>query len=82
MNQRFFMDDFKGEKLMSKDKLNGKNVYRGIRILKGNNDAKNERKNDNAVDAIAGATITGNGVSAMIIIIKKRRKINHRPVFG
>ncbi len=67
INQRFFMDDFKGEKLMSKDKLKGKNVYRGIRILKGNNDAKNERKDDNAVDAIAGATITGNGVSAMII---------------
>ncbi len=67
INQRFFMDDFKGESLMGKDRLNGKNVYRGIKILKGNNDAKNERKDDNAVDAIAGATITGNGVSAMII---------------
>ncbi len=61
INQRFFMDDFKGEKLMSK------NVYRGIKILKGNNDPKNKRKGDSAVDAIAGATITGNGVSAMII---------------
>ncbi len=61
INQRFFMDDFKGESLLDK------NVYVGIKILKSNNDPKNNRKNDNAVDAIAGATITGNGVSAMII---------------
>lgn len=61
INQRFFMDTFEGEKLFRK------NVFVGVKILKSNNDPKNERKDDNAVDAIAGATITGDGVSAMII---------------
>jgi len=61
IKQRYFMDDFKGEKLMSKD-----NVFAGIKVAKGNNDPKNEDKTDNEVDAIAGATITGDGVSAMI----------------
>ena len=37
-----------------------------LRISKGNNDPKNEDKTDFEVDAIAGATITGDGVSAMI----------------
>lgn len=60
IKQRFFMDDFKGEELMS----NGS--FKGIRVAKGNNDPKNEDKTDNEVDAIAGATITGDGVSAMI----------------
>ena len=54
------MDDFIGENLMS----NG--VFKGITVAKGNADPKNEDKNDNEVDAIAGATITGDGVSAMI----------------
>lgn len=57
---RFFMDDFLGETL-----LNG-NSYAGITVSKTNNDPLNENKQDNEVDAIAGATITGNGVSAMI----------------
>ena len=35
-------------------------------VAKGNADPKNEDKMDNEVDAIAGATITGDGVSAMI----------------
>lgn len=60
IKQRFFMDDFIGEHLMS----NGK--FKGIRVAKGNNDPKNTDKNDNEVDAIAGATITGDGVSAML----------------
>ncbi len=60
IKQRFFMDDFTGEELMS----NGS--FKGIRVAKGNNDPKNEDKTDNEVDAIAGATITGDGVSAMI----------------
>ena len=38
----------------------------GITVKKGNNDPTNANKEDNAVDALAGATITGNGVSAMI----------------
>ena len=37
-----------------------------LHVAKGNNDPKNEDKTDNEVDAIAGATITGDGVSAMI----------------
>ncbi|NHF60824.1 Na(+)-translocating NADH-quinone reductase subunit C [Flavobacteriaceae bacterium TP-CH-4] len=57
---RFFMDDFLGETL-----LDG-NSYAGVEVSKTNNDPLNEDKEDNQVDAIAGATITGNGVSAMI----------------
>lgn len=60
INQRFFMDDFEGETL-----LDG-NSYAGVGVAKGNNDPLNENKEDNEVDALAGATITGNGVSAMI----------------
>lgn len=54
------MDDFVGESL-----LDG-NSYSGITVSKTNNDPLNENKEDNEVDAIAGATITGNGVSGMI----------------
>jgi Na+-transporting NADH:ubiquinone oxidoreductase subunit C len=57
---RFFMDDFTGEHL----KKDGS--FKGITISKSNNDPKNNDKTDNEVDAIAGATITGDGVSAMI----------------
>lgn len=57
---RFFMDDFVGEHL----KKDGQ--FKGIAISKSNNDPKNVDKTDNEVDAIAGATITGDGVSAMI----------------
>ena len=61
INQRFFMDDFTGEHI-----LNQSGSFAGIAISKSNADPKNERKTDNAVDAIAGATITGDGVAAMI----------------
>ncbi|GAB1308091.1 Na(+)-translocating NADH-quinone reductase subunit C [Urechidicola sp. KH5] len=61
INQRFFMDDFTGEHILDE---NGN--FAGIAISKSNADPKNERKTDNAVDAIAGATITGDGVAAMI----------------
>ncbi|QBA63464.1 Na(+)-translocating NADH-quinone reductase subunit C [Muriicola soli] len=60
IKQRYFMDDFTGESI-----LNGDN-YTGIKVIKGNNDPVNNIKDDNEVDALAGATITGNGVSAMI----------------
>ena len=60
INQRFFMDDFKGESIMDG------NTYEGIAVAKGNNDPLNNDKDDNQVDALAGATITGNGVTAMI----------------
>lgn len=61
IKQRFFMDDFYGEHLLSEA-----GVFKGITVAKGNADPKNEDKTDNEVDAIAGATITGDGVTAMI----------------
>ncbi|NAS29545.1 Na(+)-translocating NADH-quinone reductase subunit C [Flavobacteriaceae bacterium R38] len=60
IKERFFMDDFKGENL-----FNGTSFV-GIDVAKGNADPLNKDKSDNQVDAIAGATITGNGVTAMI----------------
>ncbi len=57
---RYFMDDFEGESILDGTR------YRGIEVAKGNNDPLNQDKEDNQVDALAGATITGNGVSAMI----------------
>jgi len=60
INQRYFMDDFTGESIMQDTR------YAGINVAKGNNDPLNERKDDNKVDALAGATITGDGISAMI----------------
>ncbi|MCM4164199.1 MULTISPECIES: Na(+)-translocating NADH-quinone reductase subunit C [unclassified Arenibacter] len=60
IKQRYFMDDFTGESI-----LNG-TEYAGIEVAKGNNDPTNEIKDDNEVDALAGATITGNGLSTMI----------------
>lgn len=60
INKRFFMDDFSGEQLISDGR------FAGITVAKGNNDPLNKRKEDNKVDAIAGATITGDGVSAML----------------
>jgi Na+-transporting NADH:ubiquinone oxidoreductase subunit C len=60
IKQRYFMDDFIGESLLD----NGE--FKGITVAKGNNDPKNLEKNDNEVDAIAGATITGDGVTAML----------------
>jgi len=61
INQRFFMDDFIGENL-----LDSNGNFIGITVSKKDLDPRNEIKNDNRVDAIAGATITGDGVSAMI----------------
>ena len=60
INKRFFMDDFIGEHFKS----NGN--FKGINVAKGNADPLNKNKTDNEVDAIAGATITGDGVSAML----------------
>lgn len=60
INKRFFMDDFEGEHLMADGK------FEGIKVAKGNADPNNVDKTDNEVDAIAGATITGDGVSAML----------------
>ncbi|WP_299535089.1 Na(+)-translocating NADH-quinone reductase subunit C [Ulvibacterium sp.] len=60
IKQRYFMDDFTGESILKGTQ------YAGIAVAKGNNDPLNTTKDDNEVDALAGATITGNGVSAMI----------------
>ena len=60
IKERYFMDDFTGEEIMSGTE------YEGITVAKGNNDPLNDRKDDGQVDALAGATITGNGVTAMI----------------
>lgn len=60
IKERYFMDDFIGEHIM-KD-----NVFAGISVAKNNNDPSNLKKDDQKVDALAGSTITGNGVTAMI----------------
>ncbi|AXP79913.1 Na(+)-translocating NADH-quinone reductase subunit C [Mariniflexile rhizosphaerae] len=61
IKERFFMDDFIGEHLLTDE-----GDFAGVVVAKGNADPKNENKTDNEVDAIAGATITGDGVTAMI----------------
>ncbi|MBP0905493.1 Na(+)-translocating NADH-quinone reductase subunit C [Mariniflexile gromovii] len=61
IKERFFMDDFIGEHL-----LTDAGDFAGVTVAKGNADPKNDIKTDNEVDAIAGATITGDGVTAMI----------------
>jgi Na+-transporting NADH:ubiquinone oxidoreductase subunit C len=60
IKERFFMDDFKGEHIMDGD------AFKGLVATKTNADPKNLNKTDFEVDAIAGATITGNGLSAML----------------
>ena len=60
ITEGYFRDDFQGESLFT----NGE--FKGITVAKGNNDPTNNDKTDNEVDAIAGATITGDGVTAMI----------------
>lgn len=54
------MDDFTGEKFITGE------AFEGITVAKGNADPTNAEKDDHEVDAIAGATITGDGVSAML----------------
>lgn len=60
ITEAFFRDDFIGESV-----VNG-GEYKGVTVAKGNADPANNDKIDNEVDAIAGATITGDGVTAMI----------------
>jgi len=60
IKERFFMDDFEGEHIMNGD------IFIGVKAAKGNADPKNLNKTDFKVDAIAGATITGDGLSAML----------------
>jgi Na+-transporting NADH:ubiquinone oxidoreductase subunit C len=60
IKQRFFMDDFEGESFLNDGS------FSTVKVAKGNNDPKNEDKTDNEVDALAGATITGDGLTAML----------------
>ena len=62
ITQQWFMDRFVGEKIFD---MSGDLV--GIRVSKTNNDPNDIDKDDHEVDAISGATITGDGVSDMII---------------
>ena len=61
IKQTFFMDDFIGEAL-----IDSEGNFKGINVSKTNLDPKNKDKYDHEVDAIAGSTITGDGVTAMI----------------
>ncbi len=61
ITQAYFTDDFKGEKIYDL-----KGDFAAVAISKSNGDPSNEDKTDNEVDAIGGATITGNGVAAML----------------
>ena len=61
IKERFFLDDFIGEHL-----LDEAGNFKSIDISKSNADPTNIDKTDNEVDAIAGATITGNGIAAML----------------
>ena len=67
ITQQWFQDRFVGEKV-----FNSSSKLVGINVSKLNNDPKNLDKDDHEVDAISGATITGDGVSDMII-----ERLNH-----
>ncbi len=61
ITQAWFQDRFVGEKVYA---ANGE--LAGINVSKTNNDPNGDDKEDHEVDAISGATITGDGVTAMI----------------
>ncbi len=62
ITQQWFMNRFVEEKIFD---TSGNLV--GISVSKTNNDPNDTDKDDHEVDAISGATITGDGVSDMII---------------
>jgi len=62
ITQQWFQDRFLGEKV-----FDTKGNLVGINVSKTNNDPKDLDKDDHEVDAISGATITGDGVTDMII---------------
>ena len=61
ITQAWFQDRFVGEKI-----FNAEGKLMGINVSKTNNDPTGLDKNDHEVDAISGATITGDGVTDMI----------------
>lgn len=56
-----FYTDFIGEKI-----VNGEGDLQAVTVKKGNGDPLNNDKLDYEVDAISGATITGDGVTVML----------------
>ena len=62
ITQNWFQESFKGEKIINSD-----DILVGISVSKTNNDSKGLDKDDHEVDAISGATITGDGVTDMIL---------------
>ena len=72
ITQGWFQDRFAGEKVYDP---NGALV--GINVSKTNNDPQGLDKEDHEVDAISGATITGDGVTAMI----SERLAHYTPYF-
>ena len=72
ITEDWFTNSFVDEKI-----LNDNGDFVGVYVTKTNNDPENTDKNDNEVDAISGATITGDGVSDMI----KERLGKYLPYF-
>jgi len=73
ITKKWFEEEFIGEKIQDE---NG--VFKGISVFKGNKDPKNLDKQDNEVDAISGATLTGDGITDMI----KERIEHYTPFFN
>jgi Na+-transporting NADH:ubiquinone oxidoreductase subunit C len=73
ITEDWFIDSFIDEKIND-----SQGNFVGVYLTKSNNDPRNEDKMDNEVDAISGATITGDGVSDMII----ERVQNYLPYFN
>lgn len=72
ITQQWFQDRFVDEKIFDTD---GNLV--GISVSKTNNDPSDSDKDDHEIDAISGATITGDGVTDMI----KERLQHYLPYF-
>ena len=73
ITEDWFTNSFVDERI-----LNDNGDFVGVNVTKTNNDPENTDKNDNEVDAISGATITGDGVADMI----KERLKNYLPYFN
>lgn len=73
ITEDWFTNSFVDERI-----LNDNGDFVGVYVTKTNNDPENTDKNDNEVDAISGATITGDGVADMI----KERLENYLPYFN
>ena len=72
ITQQWFQDRFVDEKIFDTD-----GILVGISVSKTNNDPSDSDKEDHEIDAISGATITGDGVTDMI----KERLQHYLPYF-